>query len=73
MKFATVLLGFAAFFLPTEALEKTQEEAHKFLIDGGYVSAESDVQTFQVDREGNLRLQLDDGGKSVSYGLGTEQ
>ena len=69
MKFGALLLGLAAFFVETDALEKTQEEAHKFLIDGGHVSATSTVQSFQVDYHGNLRLQIDEDGRVVSYGL----
>ena len=50
-------------------MEKTQEEALKFLVDNGHVSADSTVETFQIDRQGNVRLQVDQGGKIVSYGL----
>lgn len=41
MKFATIVLGLVAgFFVQSGfALEKTQEEALKFLVDNGQVSA----------------------------------
>ena len=74
MRFGALVFGIAALFLQTECLEKTQEEAHKFLIDNGHVASDSTVESYQIDRQGNVRLQIDQGGKVVSYGLepGTE-
>ena len=43
MKFSAVLVGVALLFCQSECLEKTQEEAHKFLIDKGHVAADSTV------------------------------
>lgn len=43
MKFTSLILGFLAgsFLFSAHALEKTQEEAQKFLVDGGQVSSQA--------------------------------
>ena len=68
MKFGTLIVGLAGLFC-TQALEGTQEEAHKFLIDNGHAAADSEVQSYMVDRNGNVRLQILQEGNVVSYGL----
>lgn len=55
------------------ALEKTQEEAHRFLIDGGQVSADSVVESFTLDRTGNVRIRLVENDYVLNFGLEEDQ
>ncbi len=75
MKFGTILLGFVAgFFIQTTvALEKTEEEAHQFLIDQGQVTKDSTVDSFTLDRNGQVRIRLTDGENVLNYGLEENQ
>lgn len=71
MKFTTILFSLvAAFFVPSNAaLQKTQEEAHQFLIDQNQVTQDSQVESFTLDRNGHVRIRLTDGDNTFSFGL----
>ncbi len=70
MKFIALAGIIAAFFSQSAySLEKTQEEAHKFLIDGGQVSADSEVESFTLDRNGNVRIRLIENDYVYNFGL----
>ena len=75
MKFSTLFLGFfaAVFIKQGVALERTQEEAHKFLIDKGQVSANSEVETFSIDRQGQIRIRLIEDNFVYNFGLEEDQ
>lgn len=73
MKFKQIILAVfsaSALFIGTEAvLQKTQDEAFKFLVDEGHITAEAVVESFMVDRTGNIRLRVTQGDQIYSYGL----
>lgn len=74
MKLFTLFGIFTAFFANSVySLEKTQEEAHKFLIDGGQVGADSQVESFTLDRNGNVRIQLTENDYVLNFGLEEDQ
>ena len=41
----------------------------KFLVDNGHITASAVVETFSVDRDGNLRVRVMDDGNMYNYGL----
>lgn len=73
MKFKTLILGIvaaAAVFTGAECvLDKTQEEALKFLVDGGHISKEATVESFTLDRNKNVRIRVAEGEQIRSFGL----
>lgn len=71
MKFTAILFSLVVGFFvqSTAALEKTQEEAHQFLIDQNQVTKDSQVESFTLDRNGQVRIRLTDGENTLNFGL----